>query len=122
MQLIDLSVAIENDLPVDRPGNGPRIRYQHHHETFAALAGPFAGLRPEDLRITEAAEGAIPVELRSVERLGADAFGYGLIEGTDVPMTVRLPGNSAAKRGDRLGVLPEGGRLHLFSTETGKRV
>jgi len=86
-------------------------------------AGEFRlGLRPEDLRITEAAEGAIPVELRSVERLGADAFGYGLIEGTDVPMTVRLPGNSAAKRGDRLAVLPEDGRLHLFSTETGKRV
>jgi len=54
MQLIDLSVAIENDLPVDRPGNGPRIRYQHHRETFAALAGPFAGLRPEDLPDGEA--------------------------------------------------------------------
>lgn len=80
------------------------------------------GLRPEDLRVAGTAAGAIPVELRSVERLGADAFGYGVIEGTDVPMTVRLPGNSAAKRGDCLGVLPEDGRLHLFSAETGKRV
>ena len=86
-------------------------------------AGEFRlGMRPEDLRVAESTEGAVPVELRSVERLGADAFGYGLIEGTDVPMTVRLPGNSAAKRGDRLGVLPEDGRLHLFSVATGKRV
>ncbi|WP_136649553.1 sn-glycerol-3-phosphate ABC transporter ATP-binding protein UgpC [Paracoccus aeridis] len=79
------------------------------------------GLRPEDLRLAGATEGAIPVELRSLERLGADAFGYGVIEGTDVPMTVRLPGNSAAKRGDRLGVLPHESRLHLFSVETGRR-
>lgn len=54
MRLIDLSVAIENDLPVDRPGNGPKIRYQNHQETFEALAKPFAGLRPEDLPDGEA--------------------------------------------------------------------
>ena len=54
MRYIDLSVAIQNDLPVDRPGNGPRIHYQHHHETFDALAKPFVGLRPEDLPDGEA--------------------------------------------------------------------
>ena len=54
MRLIDLSVAIENGLPVDRPGNGPKIRYQNHQETFEALAKPFAGLRPEDLPDGEA--------------------------------------------------------------------
>ncbi len=54
MKIIDLSVAIENDLPVDRPGNGPRITYQGHHETFAALAKPFVGLKPEDLPESEA--------------------------------------------------------------------
>ena len=54
MRIVDLSVAIENDLPVDRPGNGPRITYQGHHETFAALAKPFAGLKPEDLPDSEA--------------------------------------------------------------------
>ncbi|MBN9475822.1 MAG: cyclase [Bordetella sp. SCN 67-23] len=54
MHYIDLSVAIENGLQVDRPGNGPHIRYQHHKETFAALAQPFAGLSPEDLPDGEA--------------------------------------------------------------------
>lgn len=52
--LIDLSVALENDLPVDRPGNGPAIRYFNHHETFAALAKPFAGLQSSDLPNGEA--------------------------------------------------------------------
>ncbi|ODP34139.1 cyclase family protein [Pandoraea sp. ISTKB] len=49
MKFIDLSVALENDLPVDRPGNGPRITYFKHHETFGALSKPFVGLKPEDL-------------------------------------------------------------------------
>ena len=54
MRYIDLSVSIQNGLAVDRPGNGPQIRYQHHRETFAALARPFVGLRPEDLPDGEA--------------------------------------------------------------------
>jgi len=54
MRFIDLSVAIENDLPVDRPENGPKIRYQSHQETFADLAKSFAGLRRPDLPDGEA--------------------------------------------------------------------
>ena len=54
MRFIDLSVALENDLPVDRPGNGPRVSYQGHHDTFEALAKPFPGLRCEDLPDGEA--------------------------------------------------------------------
>ncbi|MFH5775471.1 sn-glycerol-3-phosphate ABC transporter ATP-binding protein UgpC [Paracoccus sp. NGMCC 1.201697] len=80
------------------------------------------GLRPEDLEIAAPGQPAIPVELRSVERLGADAFGYGMIQGSDVPFTLRLAGNSTAQRGDRIDVLPAEGRLHLFSPQTGKRL
>lgn len=54
MQYIDLSVSIQNGLAVDRPGNGPRIQYFHHKETFDALAKPFPGLKPEDLPDEEA--------------------------------------------------------------------
>ena len=54
MRIIDLSVAIENDLPVDRPGNGPVITYFDHSQTFAALAKPFAGLTPSDMQDGEA--------------------------------------------------------------------
>lgn len=53
-RLIDISVALENDLPVDRPGNGPVITYYNHRETFAALAKPFPGLQPSDLPDGEA--------------------------------------------------------------------
>ena len=80
------------------------------------------GLRPEDMELVEADTPSIPVVLKSVEWLGADAFGYGVIEGSDVLMTLRLPGNTVAKRGDRLHVAAAEGRIHLFSPETGKRL
>ncbi|SMO70556.1 sn-glycerol-3-phosphate import ATP-binding protein UgpC [Paracoccus laeviglucosivorans] len=76
------------------------------------------GLRPEDLSLGE----GIPVELRSVERLGADAFGYGLIAGTDVAMTLRLPGTTQATRGDMVTVAPDPAHLHIFDPQTGQRI
>ncbi|SFM94275.1 cyclase family protein [Variovorax sp. OV329] len=54
MQYIDLSVSIQNGLAVDRPGNGPQIRYQGHKDSFPALAKPFPGLKLEDLPDGEA--------------------------------------------------------------------
>ena len=81
------------------------------------------GIRPEDLRIG-AAEGAegVPVRLRSVERLGADAFGYGEILGSTEPMTLRLPGGTPLDRGEVVRVLPDPARIHLFDPQTGRRV
>jgi sn-glycerol 3-phosphate transport system ATP-binding protein len=80
------------------------------------------GLRPEDLEIVDASTAAIPVVLRSIEWLGADAFGYGMIDGSDALVTLRLAGSTGAKRGDRVHVAPKEGRLHLFSAESGKRM
>ncbi len=80
------------------------------------------GLRPEHLIPAEPGEAAIPVQLRSVERLGADAFGYGTIEGTDVAMTLRLPGTSTAERGQTVAVVPDTRQLHLFDPESGRRI
>lgn len=80
------------------------------------------GLRPEDLELVDSGVPSIPVVLKTVEWLGADAFGYGVIEGSDEMVTLRLPGKTAAAKGDRLHVAPPEGRLHFFSIETGKRV
>lgn len=48
-RFVDLSIAIQNDLPVDPPGMEVNIRYSAHGETVAAMSGFFPGLRPEDL-------------------------------------------------------------------------
>jgi kynurenine formamidase len=47
-KLIDISVALENDLPVDL-GPGPQITYRTHKDTAAQVAGLFRGLTPEQL-------------------------------------------------------------------------
>ncbi|MBW8300744.1 MAG: cyclase family protein [Hydrogenophaga sp.] len=44
MKIIDLSVAIENDIPADPPGLGPRISYTNHAEGSEEVLRFFPGL------------------------------------------------------------------------------
>jgi kynurenine formamidase len=49
VQIIDLSVPLENDVPADPPGRGPSIQYFGHKDVIPSLQGHFPGLKPEDL-------------------------------------------------------------------------
>lgn len=44
MKIIDLSVAIENDVPADPPGLGPDITYTEHSESIDEVLRFFSGL------------------------------------------------------------------------------
>lgn len=91
-----------------------------HRLALAVPEGPVRlGIRPEDLHMSET---GIPVALRSVERLGADAFGYGTVAGSEAAVTLRLPGGTALDRGDVVTVAPNPERLHLFDPQTGRRL
>jgi kynurenine formamidase len=48
-RFVDLSVALENDLPADPPMMTPRIDYVGHAEGAAQVVGMFPGLRTADL-------------------------------------------------------------------------
>lgn len=100
---------------------GGMVEFPGGHRLALALpdGAPHLGIRPEDLH---PAEDGLPVTLRSVERLGADAFGYGMIAGSDVPITLRLPGGTPLDRGDVVRVAADPARLHLFDPETGRRL
>ncbi|MEA2879260.1 MAG: hypothetical protein QOF14_4456 [Hyphomicrobiales bacterium] len=52
--IIDLSVPLENDLPVDPPLQKVSIKYQNHHETVGAMSEFFPGLTAADLPDGEA--------------------------------------------------------------------
>lgn len=49
MQVIDLSVALDNDTPADPPGYGPEIEYVDHQQAAPEILAFFPGLKREDL-------------------------------------------------------------------------
>ena len=53
-RLVDLSIAISNDVAADPAAMRPSIQYVGHRESFAQLAAAFPGLKPEDLPDGEA--------------------------------------------------------------------
>jgi multiple sugar transport system ATP-binding protein len=85
------------------------------------------GIRPEHFRLLPAdAQGGLLVTVDVVENLGADAFVHGTValgDGTPRPVVVRTEGGGRAPHvGGTLRVAPQETDLHLFSTETGRRL
>jgi kynurenine formamidase len=54
LKIIDISIAIENDIKSDPAGFQPHIEYKSHHQTVHELAGFFPGLQAADLPDGEA--------------------------------------------------------------------
>jgi len=93
------------------------------------------GIRPEGWVLKSAGEG-ISATVEVVEELGSDQFLYcstsapqlttDEISADDAtappPITVRAPGMSAFQRGEKVGLVPQAGAVHLFDAETGDRL
>jgi sn-glycerol 3-phosphate transport system ATP-binding protein len=77
------------------------------------------GLRPENLELAD--DGPILVKTELLERLGADTIVHGRL-GDGTTLTARAPGALALHLGEpiRLAIAP--GHIHLFDTETGRRI
>ena len=48
-RLIDISAPLQNDVPADPPGFGPKIEYTDHQQSLAQILPFFPGLKKEDL-------------------------------------------------------------------------
>ena len=77
------------------------------------------GLRPEHLEL--AGGGPIPLKTELLERLGADTIVHGRL-GDGTALVARAPGALALRLGEtiRLAIAP--GHIHLFDTESGRRL
>jgi sn-glycerol 3-phosphate transport system ATP-binding protein len=77
------------------------------------------GVRPEHLTLGEG-PGAFDFRIDVTEELGADTLLHGPLDGTDI--VVRLPGSLGLRAGDQIRLHPDPSLVHLFDSETGKRI
>jgi multiple sugar transport system ATP-binding protein len=92
------------------------------------------GIRPEGWQIRSAGEG-ISATVEVVEELGSDQFLYCTantamisadesVDHSETPhaITVRAAGMSAWQRGEKIGLVPQPGAVHLFDADSGDRL
>jgi sn-glycerol 3-phosphate transport system ATP-binding protein len=86
----------------------------------AANGAVTLGIRPEHLALDP--DGPINITVVLFEHLGANTLLHGKLTGTDTDIVASLPGHMTAEPGSTMtfSALPE--LLHLFDTETGKRI
>ncbi|UYN94470.1 MAG: sn-glycerol-3-phosphate import ATP-binding protein UgpC [Enhydrobacter sp.] len=78
------------------------------------------GMRPEHLR--PAADGPLEFEIELAEPLGADTLLHGRFGEARELVTVRQPGHVLARPGERRRFEADAAHLHLFDSQTGKRI
>jgi sn-glycerol 3-phosphate transport system ATP-binding protein len=84
----------------------------------------FVGLRPEHLTPVESGSpGALALQVRAVEILGADAYAHTMLAGhPGTEVVVRVPGAQPPADGALLQVHPAPDSLHLFDAVTTARL
>ncbi len=78
------------------------------------------GIRPEHIRIAGPGEAAtMPAEVTLTEQLGGESYVY--CTGADkAEIVARLPGQTAVRRGERIGLVFPKGECHLFRRGEGE--
>ncbi|MCL6421845.1 sn-glycerol-3-phosphate ABC transporter ATP-binding protein UgpC [Brachybacterium sp. JHP9] len=80
------------------------------------------GVRPEDLELSQ---DGLAVEVDVVEELGADAYIYGRLAGSDEtakPIIARVDGRRPPMKGETVHFRPKENHLHLFDVANGQRL
>ena len=74
------------------------------------------GVRPEHIALCEPGAGHLDGDIGVLEQLGGDSFLYVDVPGLD-PVTVRVPGITAAREGERVGLRFDARETHLFDDD-----
>jgi len=101
-------------------------------QTRITLANPISadsgrlimGIRPEMLKLVDAQSQALVLRLRShwIEALGTDTYVYGILAGSEQPLSARLSGKYRFHPGEELSLSVDPQFVYLFDIETGLRV
>lgn len=76
------------------------------------------GIRPEHLELVEAGTpGSLAGHVTMTEHLGSDTFAYVALDGQDDFLTVRLSGDRAVRRNERIGVGFDPAMIHVFAAD-----
>lgn len=94
--------------------NGRQQRLPNH--TLTPGSKIVLGIRPHSAAVTEAEQGAIPLELTLVEQLGAETILHGKTDRGEI-FTVSAPGQKRYSMGERIGVNLPPDALHVFDSE-----
>ncbi|HRD75511.1 MAG TPA: sn-glycerol-3-phosphate import ATP-binding protein UgpC [Hyphomicrobiaceae bacterium] len=88
-------------------------------EAFDAPVGRTleAGIRPEDLTLTTASFGGLPLAIEFIEELGANRLVHGIVG--DHPLVVSLPASDTAPPSGTMQAIPRAGAVHLFDEKSG---
>ena len=76
------------------------------------------GVRPEHFAVTPEASDAMPVAVKLVEPLGSDTLIHFDLAGASA--IARIDPALRPKVGDRLGLRPQAGKMHLFDSQNGR--
>ena len=77
------------------------------------------GIRPEHLDVVAAGKG-VPATVDVVEPTGAVTFIFARLR--DIPVCAALNSRQLPRPGERIGLLPQEDRIHLFDAATGVRI
>jgi multiple sugar transport system ATP-binding protein len=78
------------------------------------------GIRPEHLDLTDGAGGGLPAEVVVVEPTGAEILVFTHLAGQEVAVVFKE--RHLFNPGDKIGLTPHPGTIHLFDKETGERI
>ncbi len=98
---------------------GTAIVGAEEHILLADVGRTFViGVRPEDITLAES--GGVPATLAASDYLGADTILATRI--ADQEVLVRVPGHATAIPGEKVRLLWESEKMHVFDAESGERV
>ena len=78
------------------------------------------GIRPEHLEINE--KGNVWVIVQMVEQLGATSLIHGVLEETNIEISVSIPGHITSDVGSVMAFNVDDKNIHIFQSDTGQRI